>query len=227
MIKSYYWQDESLPVHHFEELASTNHTAWQLFHKGNIPPYIVTADQQTAGKGQWGRQWISSQGGLYLSIVLSPEMTIEEPSHLTISTVFGITELLSAYQIPVQIKWLNDIFLQRKKLGGVLTETRVKNNQLKAVVIGIGINWDNQVPELGIALNDYLYNNNINPTFKLDATVSNKINYQKIPSKIVDLNDLREIVITGTLFGYQRCLEEGLTAILPQYEARLLNEFDR
>ncbi|PSO46788.1 MAG: biotin--[acetyl-CoA-carboxylase] ligase [Cyanobacteria bacterium SW_9_44_58] len=228
MIKSYSWQNKSLPVYYFPELASTNYTAWQLFQKGNVTPFIVTADQQTAGKGQWGRQWVSSQGGLYLSIVLSPNITIEQPSHLTISTVFGITEMLSAYQIPVQIKWLNDIFLKRRKLGGVLTETRVKTNQLKAVVIGIGINWNNKVPAMGIALKNYLSNNNnINAELDLNFTLKEKINSKQLPAKIINLNDLKQIVITGTLFGCQRCFEEGLTAILPQYEARLLNEFDK
>lgn len=227
MIKSYRWQDEVLPIHHFQELASTNSTAWQLFQNGNIPPFIVTADQQTAGKGQWGRQWISSRGGLYLSVLLSPGIRIEQPSHLTISSIFGVTELLLAYQIPVGIKWLNDIFLQRKKLGGVLTETRVKNQQLKAVVIGVGINWNNQVPEMGIALKNYLFKNNIDATLDLDTSLQKEFNCQNLPSKIIQLNDLNNIIITGILFGYKCYFQEGFNSILPRYEARLLNEFNR
>lgn len=211
---------ESLPIYHFQQLASTNQTAWQLFQQGKTPPFVVTADEQTAGKGQWGRQWVSSLGGLYLSLILAPEMRVEQHSYLTISSVFGVTELLRAYQIPVQIKWLNDIFLNRKKLGGILIETQVKNQQLKAIVIGIGLNWENVVPEVGIALKDYLHQTSLDPN--LDPSLGENLSNFKLPPRITTLSDLKAIVINGLLLGYQHYCQEGITAILPEYEARLL-----
>jgi len=223
----YYWQNQVLPIYHFQELASTNSTAWQLFQQGKISPFVVTADQQTAGKGQWGRQWVSCQGGLYLSLLLSPKISIEQPFHLTISTSCGVTELFSAYQIPVQIKWLNDLVLQGKKLGGVLTESRINNKQLKAFVIGIGINWNNPVPEMGIALKDYLYNTKIDTELRLYSDLNFKLSDRKLPKKIATINDLKYIVLTGILFGYDCYFQEGFNTILPRYEARLINELDR
>lgn len=213
---------ESLPIYHFQQLESTNQTAWQLFQKGKKTPFAVTADEQTAGKGQWGRQWVSSLGGLYLSLLLTPEMSVEQPSHLTISSVFGVTELLRAYQIPVQIKWLNDIFLNRKKLGGVLIETHLKKQELKAVVIGIGLNWENVVPEVGITLKDYINQTNFIPSLNLSSPLKQNLFDCKLPPTMRSLNDLKFIVINGLLLGYQRYCEEGITAILPAYEARLL-----
>lgn len=213
--------DQSLPIYHFQKLKSTNQTAWQLFQQGKTPPFAVTADKQTAGKGQWGRQWLSSLGGLYLSLILTPTMKVEQPSHLTISSVFGVTELLRAYQIPVQIKWLNDIFLNRKKLGGVLIETHVKNQKLKAVVIGIGLNWENVTPEVGITLKDYINQSKFTPSLN-QPSLQHELSDCKLPPTIATLNDLKPIVINGLLLGYQRYYEEGITAILPQYEARLL-----
>lgn len=227
MMELYHWQHQVLPVYHFQELASTNSTAWQLLQKGKVSPFVVTADQQTAGKGQWGRQWVSCQGGLYLSLLLSPKISIEQPSHLTISSIFGVTELFSAYQIPVQIKWLNDLFLQGKKLGGILTEARINNKQLKAFVIGIGINWNNQVPEMGIALQDYLYHTKIDTDLRLSSELKQKLTHQPLPEKITTINDLKSIVLTGILFGYDCYFQEGLRTILPRYEARLVNELDR
>ncbi|NBD14956.1 MAG: biotin--[acetyl-CoA-carboxylase] ligase [Cyanobacteria bacterium] len=223
MIEAYHWQEQVFPWSHYRELASTNHTAWQLLEKGHSSPLIVTADQQTAGKGQWGRQWASAAGGLYLSLLLTPQMKVEQPSHLTIASVFGVTELLNCYQIPVQIKWLNDIFLERKKLGGVLTETRIHNQQLKAVVIGIGINWSNPVPERGIALKDYLNENKITANLNLSPSLKRELMVSYLPVQLTDLTDLKYIILAGLLWGYQCYSQAGLREILPQYEARLLS----
>ncbi|AFZ44836.1 biotin/acetyl-CoA-carboxylase ligase [Halothece sp. PCC 7418] len=222
MMESYYWQEQVIPCYHFQELGSTNQTAWTLLEQGYTPPFVVTADRQTAGKGQWGRQWTSGEGGLYLSLLLAPEMSIEQPSHLTITSVFGVTELLCCYQIPVQIKWLNDIFLQGKKLGGVLTETRIRNQQLKAIVIGIGVNWCNLVPEMGITLKDYLDQSKIPNHFKLSSLLEQQSFVSNLPAQLINLTDLKYIVLTGLLWGYSCYAQEGLSNILPRYEARLL-----
>ena len=216
--------EQLLSIYHFPKLASTNQTAWQLFQQGKTPPFVVTADQQTAGKGQWGRQWISSLGGLYLSLVLTPEMSVKQHSYLTISTVLGVTEILRAYQIPVQIKWLNDIFLDRKKLGGVLMETQIRNQQLKAIVVGIGLNWENVVPEVGITLKDYLHQTQFTPKLDQSLPLAPDLPFANLPPTIANLNNLKLAAINGLLFGYQSYCQEGITAIFPKYEARLLRE---
>lgn len=225
MRKSYYrWQNQEVSIYHFQELSSTNDVAWQLFREGRMPPLVVTAKKQTAGRGQWGRQWVSGDGGLYLSLLITPEMSIEEPSHLTISSAFGVATLLSCYQLPVKIKWLNDLFLERKKLGGILTETSIQNQTLKAVVIGMGINWSNLVPERGIALKDYLSPRQSKVHLSLSPELTAKINVSDLPSTIESLSDLKTIAIAGLLFGYKCYSEEGLINLLPQYEALLLEE---
>lgn len=225
MLESYAWQDQRLPFYHFSELASTNNTAWELHQQGTPPPFAVISDRQTAGKGQWGRHWESQRGGLYLSLLLASEISLSQPSHLAISSVFGVTELLSCYQIPVQIKWLNDIFLQGKKLGGVLIETQVQRGRFKAVVIGIGVNWSNVVPDRGIALKDYLEQRGLQPKLHPSSVLLNTaLKPFSLPPTLASLADLTYIVLAGLLLGYHCYLQKGITALIPYYEARLLKE---
>ncbi len=219
----YHWQDQIIPVYHFETLASTNQTAWELLQQGNSAPFAVTSARQTAGKGQWGRTWDSQLGGLYLSLLLASEMSLSQSSHLTISIVFGVSEILSCYQIPVQIKWLNDLFLQNNKLGGVLVESHIQRRNLKAVVIGIGLNWRNLVPERGIALKNYLEATGINPKLQLSSLVLNATSSPlQLPKKLEELADLKTAVLTGLLFGYHYYIQQGILAIMPHYETRLI-----
>lgn len=212
---------QSLPIYHFETLASTNETAWQLWQKGKIPPFAVTAERQTAGKGQWGRQWVSPSGGLYLSLLLTTELQLEHQQYLTISSVFGVSELLACYQIPIAIKWLNDIYLSRKKLGGCLLETRLQSSH-SIIVIGVGINWNNMVPDRAIALADYLKEMAIHPDLEIPCHFQQQFPIENLPKTLEHLEDLKQIVITGLQFGLNYYDQEGISNLLPYYEARLL-----
>jgi len=143
------------PIHCFETLESTNQTLWQLLREGAPPGTVAIARQQTAGRGQWGRSWSSATGGLYLSWAIAPNLPTEQALLLTISSAWGIATLLrQSYQLPIQIKWPNDLILNQRKVGGILTETRLHQNQIYQAVIGVGINWDNPVPEPGISLKE-------------------------------------------------------------------------
>jgi len=135
-----------LSVQVFETLPSTNQTLWQLIDQGAPGGTVVVARQQTAGRGQWGREWQSSLGGLYLSIALNVNLAAEDAAQLTMGSAWGIATALRGLGIPVEIKWPNDLILMGKKLGGILTETRVQQGKIVKAVVGVGINWDNLVP---------------------------------------------------------------------------------
>jgi biotin-(acetyl-CoA carboxylase) ligase len=145
----------SLSFHIFETLPSTNQMLWKLIDRGATPGTVVIATQQTAGRGQWGRQWQSSAGGLYLSLALAPNLPATHSAQLTICSAWGIATELRSYDIPVLIKWPNDLILQKRKLGGILTETRVHKGRITKAVVGVGINWANSVPETGINLRSF------------------------------------------------------------------------
>lgn len=125
----------------FERVDSTNRLAWEA----PTLPTVIIAQQQTAGRGQWGRTWQSPPGGLYLSLAIpSPDLP---PLIVTLIAGWAIASTLRNFHLPVSLKWPNDLLLEGRKLGGIKTEQRSGTNRL---VIGVGINWSNPVPPEGI-----------------------------------------------------------------------------
>ena len=113
------WQKLSdrstIPLHILPITASTNQYLWELIEQNKSLPLALIARQQTAGKGQWGRQWQSLPGGLYLSVGIETKLKSEFFPHLVIATAWGIAETLRKYNVPVAIKWFNDLILAGKK----------------------------------------------------------------------------------------------------------------
>jgi BirA family biotin operon repressor/biotin-[acetyl-CoA-carboxylase] ligase len=105
-----------IPLLIFEIIPSTNQKLWELIDRGEQLPLVAIALQQTAGKGQWGRSWQSSLGGLYLSLAINLDMPSSHYPHLTIATAWGIATALRNYDLPVWLKWPNDLLLQKRKL---------------------------------------------------------------------------------------------------------------
>lgn len=190
-------QPQRMPLHIFETLPSTNKTLWQLFNQGATPGTVVIAAQQTAGRGQWGRQWQSSTGGLYLSVALAPNLEASNSAQLTLCTAWGIATAFRSYDIPVFLKWPNDLLLLGRKLGGLLTETRVQQGHITKAVVGVGINWSNCVPESGINLQSFCE--------------------EQLSSSVTSLEMLAAIVLQGLHFGYQHWSEQGIEILLQSY----------
>ena len=195
--------DQPLKIFCFDIIASTNQILWQLLDAGIEPPLVAIARQQTAGRGQWGRQWQSSPGGLYLSLAFKPQIPAAAAPHLTLCSAWGIANSLRQQKIPVQLKWPNDLTLQGRKLGGIKTETRVQQGKISQAVIGVGINWSNPVPAVGINLQSF---------------------WQNCPHPpISSLEMLAAITINGLLAGSRRYLLEGIDSLLPSYLELLEN----
>ncbi len=98
-------------LHLFDRVSSTNQVLWDLLKSGAEPGCVVIATQQTAGRGQWGRQWISPEGGLYLSVAIAPKLEAMNSYQLTLATAWGIARQLRDCGVPVGIKWPNDLVL--------------------------------------------------------------------------------------------------------------------
>lgn len=118
---------------------STNTHARHLIDGGSQLPLLVVANEQTAGRGRRGRDFFS-QGGMYMSLALETEKGVFEALKLTsLSAVATLRVLDKHTRRQPMIKWVNDIFLDGKKLGGILCEA-VTNSKTDAVIIGIGLN---------------------------------------------------------------------------------------
>lgn len=138
-----------------DEVDSTNRYLKELAKNSTINHMVVIANQQTGGRGRLGRNFVSSQGkGIYMSILIRPDFSIHLAKKITCMVSVAITKAIDKLTgAQTSIKWVNDIYLNHKKICGILTEgaTSLEQNSMEYVIIGIGINCYHQVfdEELG------------------------------------------------------------------------------
>ena len=127
-----------------DETDSTNNYAKEITAKGTPNGTVIVADRQTAGKGRMGRSFVSPAGkGLYMSVILHPDFSIQTAPMITSAVAVATAEAIeSLCKADVKIKWVNDLYLNGKKIVGILTEASVdmEMRALDIAVIGIGIN---------------------------------------------------------------------------------------
>jgi BirA family biotin operon repressor/biotin-[acetyl-CoA-carboxylase] ligase len=133
------------PVHYFETLDSTNNLAKELAARGAPEGTVVVAEAQTGGRGRLGREWDSPPGlGLYVSLVLRPMLPPMDLPQITLTTAVAVARAVRRVAgVAPGIKWPNDLILNGKKLGGVLTEMETESDRIRHVVVGLGLNVNN------------------------------------------------------------------------------------
>ena len=123
---------------------STNTACKELAAAYAVHGTVVAADGQSAGRGRMGRPFCSPVNtGLYFSILLRKGLMMPMAQQVTCCAAVAVAQAIEAlYQLPVQIKWVNDIFYQGKKLCGILTEAawNCEDGRMDYMVVGIGIN---------------------------------------------------------------------------------------
>lgn len=124
------------------ETASTNTYAKVLAAKGTAHGTVILAESQTNGKGRLGRRFESPSGtGLYMSVIVRPEFDISCAPLITSAAAVAAAE--AAEKLcgeEIRIKWVNDLYMNGRKICGILTEAALESNKLAYAVIGIGIN---------------------------------------------------------------------------------------
>lgn len=130
----------------YDNLQSTNYTAKELALKDNSHGSIILANSQTQGKGRYGRDFYSPAGyGIYMSIILnSSQFTLNPPTLITAFAALCVCEAIETLtKKNPSIKWVNDIYLDKKKICGILTEaiTSFETGNIEWIVVGIGINF--------------------------------------------------------------------------------------
>jgi BirA family biotin operon repressor/biotin-[acetyl-CoA-carboxylase] ligase len=134
----------------FEEIDSTNTEAWRWLEEGAEEGSLVIADQMTAGRGRWGRKWLTAPGKqLLVSLVLRGAPSLARAGLLTTAAGVACAEAIeNVARLPATIKWPNDVNIGGRKVAGILVETRTSGDRADAVVVGIGINSSFQAGEL-------------------------------------------------------------------------------
>ncbi len=133
------------------ETDSTNRVAKELAAEGAAEGTLVVAKRQSGGRGRLGRSFFSPEGGIYMSMILRPEIPAEKAILITTCAAVAVARAIERVcKETAGIKWVNDIFIKNKKVCGILAEGELKPGTagFSYVVLGIGINVKRQsVPE--------------------------------------------------------------------------------
>lgn len=191
-------------IYHYRQVDSTNNILKNLADKGAPEGTVAVAEEQTGGRGRLGRTWSSPFGkGICLSILLKPPLAPRDTPLLTllaaVAVVKSILQILP--DLPIGIKWPNDILVNSRKVCGILTELKAEADLLHYIIIGTGINvnfrQEDFPPELaGLA------------TSLLPANRGREISRQKLAGSLLQEMD----------YGYLDFLSGGPEAVLSAWE---------
>ena len=188
------------------ETGSTNQDLMAQMMAGAAAGSVLIAGTQQSGRGQWGRVWQSEQGGLYLSLGLRPEMTVQRSPYLTLASAWGLATSLRHLGIPVQVKWPNDLVVEGRKLGGLLVDTRIQGDRVPVAVVGLGLNYSNPVPPTGISLQQIL------------ACPQSAVPLTDLSAHLGSLENLAAVALYGLMQGYHQWQNQGDLAFLTRYQ---------
>ncbi|HTT33238.1 MAG TPA: biotin--[acetyl-CoA-carboxylase] ligase [Methylomirabilota bacterium] len=129
-------------IYHFFKTDSTNRVAMELGHAGEPEGAVVLAEEQTAGRGRAGHTWLSERAtGIYVTLLLRPKLAPVQAPLLTMMAGLSAHAAVEAVTgLVVDLKWPNDLMARGRKVGGILTEMHAEPAQVRFVIMGIGLN---------------------------------------------------------------------------------------
>jgi len=137
----------------YKSTASTQDKAKEFARRGLPEGTVVIAETQTRGKGRLGRRWISPKGGIWLSVILRPQIAPAEAPKITVVGSLAVARAIREITgLEVRLKWPNDVLVgaapgaELKKVCGVLTEMASRAGKVRHIVTGLGINVNNRIP---------------------------------------------------------------------------------
>ena len=138
-----FWEKEH-NIHYFEEVDSTMDVARELARKQCPHFTVVIAGRQKKGRGRLKRIWLSSEGGLYFTIVVRPNIPPVLSSRVNFAASMTLAKTLrNMFNINAMVKWPNDVLVDGKKISGILSEMEAEIDRVGFISIGIGINVNN------------------------------------------------------------------------------------
>ena len=131
-------------IHYFDEVDSTMDIARELARKQCPHFSVVIAGHQKKGRGRLKRNWLSSEGGLYFTIVVRPKISPVLSLRVNFAASMILAQTLrNMFNINAMVKWPNDVLVDGKKISGILSEMEAEIDRVSFISIGIGINVNN------------------------------------------------------------------------------------
>ncbi|MFZ3044387.1 MAG: biotin--[acetyl-CoA-carboxylase] ligase [Desulfatirhabdiaceae bacterium] len=142
----YPWEfkEKEFLIHYFPEIESTMDTARDLAQNGCAPFTVVVADRQKNGRGRMKRVWVSEAGGLYMTIVLRPQVPLSYGMRHMFAVSVVLCRVIREWTgVDARVKWPNDILVDGQKLCGMLSEMETEADMVYYLNVGIGVNVNN------------------------------------------------------------------------------------
>jgi BirA family biotin operon repressor/biotin-[acetyl-CoA-carboxylase] ligase len=189
--------------HQLDEVDSTNSYAKELISKSKPSEgTVIIAHHQTGGRGQFGKTWESEPGkNLTFSIILYPSFLPARQAHsLNQAVCLALKDFAESLNIPVHIKWPNDVYHHDKKLAGILIENGVMGENIEYSIIGVGMN--------------------VNQT-KFSAGLPNPVSLKMIAGKEFSTDELLKKVLISIGIRYSQLKTGGYGEIKDEFEINL------
>lgn len=134
-------------VEYHDRIDSTNRRARELAETG-AEDVVVLADEQSGGRGRLDREWASPSGGIWLSVLLRPDIPPTRAPAFTLAAAVATTRAVRGAGVDASIKWPNDVLVGDRKLAGILTEMEGEADRVSWLIVGVGINANVDASEL-------------------------------------------------------------------------------
>jgi len=133
--------------YHYKNIGSTMDIARELALKGVAGGAVITAEKQSAGRGRYGRTWVSRQGGLFFSILERPRLAIADYTLLSLVMQIAVARSVTSFcGKKAFLRWPNDVYINRRKIAGISTEISGEGDLITWLSGGVGVNVNNPTP---------------------------------------------------------------------------------
>lgn len=195
-----------MPIIKLDAIDSTNIFLKDMLSTQKVEDFtVVTAEYQTEGKGQMGAVWASeaSKNLMFSVFVDVSKFNIAHPFYIGMAASLALQNSLKAFLIPqLYIKWPNDILSQNKKICGILVENVIKQNNIKATIIGIGLN-----------VNQTKFNN-----------LPNASSLKTITGRVFNTDELLNAIVDSLKLYFSKLENEGYLELKAEYESFLFRK---
>jgi len=200
----------------YDEIDSTNKKAKEHAKRGAESGTIILAFKQSQGRGRYDRVWESPPGGLYLTIILRPDIPLDRVHLLSITTSLALADTIKDYKILPSIIWPNDLYINDKKIAGILSELETIDKRIEYVIIGIGLNVNTRLSDYSQVLQPYVTSmlNEIKKEVDLAGLLEKLLHYFGYYYKLLIKNEVNYILERWR--GYATMLGRVITVKTPK-----------